>query len=122
VLIVDDCRDTTTSLSMLLHAWGHQPVVANSGQAALQAMEPCPDVVLLDIGLPDMNGWEVASRMRAMPGGGEMMLVVISGYGQPDDRSRSYEVGCDAHLLKPADPELLRQLLAGRAAERKEGV
>ena len=112
VLIVDDCRDTTATLSVLLKAWGHDPSVAHDGPAALvEAAMQTPDVVLLDIGLPGMNGWELARQLRALPGMQAARLVAMSGYGQSQDQLHSFEVGCELHLLKPVDPAILERIL-----------
>jgi CheY-like chemotaxis protein len=113
VLAVDRESDTADSLASLLSLWGYRARVANSGSAALcAASEVPPDAVFLDIGLPDMTGWELASRLRQLPGMKRALLVVVSGLGRPDDLARSQKAGCDLHLLKPADPELLHRLLA----------
>src|SRR5688572_20913863 len=110
VLIVDDCPDTAATLALLLKAWGHQASTARTGPEALEraAMNP-PDVVLLDIGLPGMNGWDVARRLRCLPGMERSYLIAVSGYGQERDRAQSADSGCLLHLLKPVDPAMLEQ-------------
>jgi PAS domain S-box-containing protein len=112
VLVVDDNRDSTESMEMLLSAWGHNARSARDGPEALGlAAEFQPEVVLLDIGLPGMDGYEVASRLHAMPGLRNTVLIAMTGYGQEEDRMRSREAGFARHLVKPADPGSLRSLL-----------
>src|SRR6476646_7109490 len=99
VLVVEDCADTRFSLRLLLRLWGHEVAEAADGPAALGlAASFAPDVVLLDIGLP---GYEVARRLRALPGLEDALLVGVSGFGQEDDVWRCLQAGCDTHLLKP---------------------
>jgi two-component system CheB/CheR fusion protein len=118
VLVVDDCADTSASLAMLLRAWGYTADIAHSGPEALRlAAEAPPGAVSLDIGLPGMSGWELARQLRQMPTLKKALLVAVSGYGQPEDCRRSREAGCDLHLLKPVQPELLRCLLSLRQKE-----
>jgi CheY-like chemotaxis protein len=113
ILIVDDNEDGATSLSMLLNLVGHQTFTANDGHEALSAFERIrPDVALLDIGLPGINGFEVARRIRELPFGREAVLIAVTGWGQEDDRSRSRAAGFDAHLVKPVNHEELTKLLA----------
>jgi CheY-like chemotaxis protein len=112
VLVVEDCPDTRTSLRHLLRRWGYEVDEAADGPAALSsAASVCPDVVLLDIGLPGMDGCEVASQLRALPGLEKALLVAATGFGEPDDVKVCLQAGCDAHLLKPYDPLALKQLL-----------
>jgi PAS domain S-box-containing protein len=112
VLVVDDNRDSTESMSMLLSAWGHDARSARDGTEALGlAAEFQPEVVLLDIGLPGMDGYEVARRLHALPGLRNAVLIAMTGYGQEEDRMRSREAGFARHLVKPADPASLRVLL-----------
>jgi two-component system, OmpR family, response regulator len=86
--------------------------VAGHGEAAvLAAWANPPDVVLLEIGFPKLNGWQVARRMREQPGPKRPLLVAVSGYGRPEDRQHSQEAGIDLHLLKPVDPDYLQNLL-----------
>src|SRR5262249_42292192 len=118
VLVVDDCADTSASLALLLQAWGYAVDVALSGPEALRlAAEAPPRAVFLDIAMPGMTGWEVARELRQIPGLQKVLLVAISGYGQPEDLRRSQEASCDLHLLKPVQPELLRRLLRMREQE-----
>ena len=113
VLIVDDNRDASETLEMLLQLWGYEVRSVHGGIEALEvAPEYRPEVVLLDIGLPGMSGYDVAQRLREVPGFGEVVLVAVTGYGQDNDRSRSREAGFDHHLVKPVDPEKLQALIA----------
>jgi len=113
ILVTDDVADSAESLAMLLRLWGHDARVAMSGQEALDAVERHPvDVVLLDIDLPDMQGYEVARRLRARPDGGGLRLVAMTGFGQAEDRRRSAAAGFDAHMVKPVDPAALKAFLS----------
>jgi len=113
ILIVDDSRDGGESLSVLLRVLGADVSLVHSGRAALQAVESFrPDVVLLDIGMPGMDGYEVARRIRANNVNRSIMLIALTGWGQEEDRQRSAAAGFNHHLVKPADIEQLRQLLS----------
>src|SRR5262245_46024580 len=113
ILVVDDNVDAAESLAMLLRLEGHDVRVAHDGPAALATVEADPpDHVFLDIGMPVMNGYDVAQRLRQRPGLERLVLVAMTGWGQEEDRRRSQQSGFDHHLVKPADPEALRQLLA----------
>ncbi len=119
ILVVDDNRDAATSLAELLEVIGHETSIANDGLEAVQAAETFrPDVVLLDIGLPKLNGFEAARRIRQQPWGKAMLLVALTGWGQEEDRRKSSEAGFDAHLVKPADPFALTELLARMRSTR----
>jgi signal transduction histidine kinase/ActR/RegA family two-component response regulator len=112
VLIVDDNVDAATALELLLQASGHLVRVTHTGPTGLAAaLEFRPDVVLLDIGLPELDGWNVAKRIRQQPILDDIVLVAITGYGQNPDRQRSQKAGFDHHLVKPVDFATLRQLL-----------
>jgi PAS domain S-box-containing protein len=113
VLIVDDSEDGAESLAMLLQLSGHETHVAHDGVEAIEAAEKLrPSVVLLDIGLPRLNGYEVCHRLRKEPWAKNLVLVALTGWGQEDDRHRSREAGFDAHLVKPVDHDALLRLLA----------
>lgn len=113
VLVVDDNEDAAESLAALLRIFGHEVGVALDGEQALAlAPELRPDIVLLDLGMPRMDGHEVARRMRAEPWGGAMKIVALSGFGDSSDRHRSLEAGCDDHLVKPVSPTDLQSVLA----------
>jgi PAS domain S-box-containing protein len=114
ILVVDDNLDAATTLAMLLDLAGHSIRTAHDGVAALEAAADYrPDVVLLDIGLPKLNGLEVARRLRLEPWGKSLVLVAITGWGQETDRLASHESGFDAHLVKPVDHATLMSVLAG---------
>ena len=104
VLLVDDNVDATRALSLLLQHSGFDVVEAHDGSEALaRASDAQPEIVLLDLGLPVIDGYRVAETLRARPGGDQLLLIAISGYGQPEDRERSRVVGFDHHLVKPID-------------------
>jgi CheY-like chemotaxis protein len=115
VLVVDDSADAAESLSMILQARGHQVRTAHDGPAALRAAADFrPEVVLLDIGLPRIDGYEVARRLRGEGGLKDALLVALTGYGQDEDRRRAEEAGFDEHLTKPANLTVLQDLLTSR--------
>jgi signal transduction histidine kinase/DNA-binding response OmpR family regulator len=121
VLIVDDNSDSARSLSMLLEMGGHEVRTCYDGPSGLAEAEAfCPEVVLLDIGLPGMDGFEVAKRLRQRELSPRPLLVALTGYGQAEDVRRSREAGFDHHLVKPADPEALTALLASMPAKTRE--
>ncbi len=114
VLIVDDNQDAANSLAMLLNMQGHDAQAVYSGKEAIQRTEVFrPDVALLDIGLPEMDGYELAGRLRAMPQLSGIRLVALTGYGQAEDYPRTQAAGFDDHLVKPVDPLALEHTLAG---------
>ena len=113
ILIADDNNDALESLATLLQLSGHEVFTATNGGTALQSVERhLPEVVLLDIGMPLLDGYEVAKRIRAQPWGRRITLVALTGWGQDSDRRRSREAGFDSHLVKPLDLETLTDLLA----------
>ncbi len=113
VLVIEDNHDAAESLQMLLSAYGHEVSVAHAGPAGIeQARTFAPDAVICDLGLPGMNGYEVARALRAEPATAAALLVCVSGYGQEHDRRKAREAGFDEALVKPVDPELLVGLLA----------
>lgn len=112
LLVVDDNKDAAESMSMLLEMWGHEVAFAYDGPTALQtAQQWQPEAVFLDIGLPGMDGYEVAERLRELPQAKDAVLIAITGYGQEDDRLRSRRAGIDHHLVKPVAPDALRSLI-----------
>ncbi len=112
VLVVDDNRDSADSLALLLRSWGHEVRTAHDGQSGLKAaLSIRPQLVLLDIGLPGVDGYEVARQLRDEFGRG-VRLVAMTGYGQEEDRRRSRDAGFDRHLVKPVDLAVLREVLA----------
>jgi CheY-like chemotaxis protein len=112
VLVVEDDPDGAEIMRLLLRLYGHRVEVAEDGPAALAAARRFgPDVVLLDIGLPGMDGYEVARRLRDVPEGKPPLLVAVTGYGGDGDRALSERAGIQLHLVKPVDPEELQALL-----------
>jgi signal transduction histidine kinase len=112
ILVVEDHRDAADSLRMLLELYEHEVTVAYSGPDGVKAAEQWqPDVILCDIGLPGLDGYGVASRLRQNPSTAKARLIAVTGYGAEDDRRRSQEVGFDAHLVKPVDPDALQGVL-----------
>jgi CheY-like chemotaxis protein len=119
VLIVDDNQDAANSLAALLTLRGHETQVAYGGRQALEQSESFqPDVALLDLGLPEMSGYELAARLRAMPRLNRIRLVAVTGYGQAEDRQRTQAAGFDDHLIKPVDLQALESTLAGISAAK----
>jgi CheY-like chemotaxis protein len=109
---VDDNVDAGESTAMLLRLRGHEVATAHDGPSALDAVrEFNPGIVLLDIGLPGMSGYDVARHLRAQPKYQSLVLIAITGYGQPRDRQQTQEAGFDRHLVKPVDQQALADLL-----------
>ena len=125
VLIVDDYPDAAEAASMLITLYGHECRTATSGQDALaQAATFDPEIVILDIGLPDISGYEVARMLRGRPGGRSLYLAAVTGWGQPEDRARALAAGFDQHVLKPTDAAKIKailQLAAERASASADG-
>lgn len=114
VLVVDDNVDSADSLAMVLKFDGHETDRVYSAHAALErSVSFRPDVILLDIGLPEIDGYEVARRLRATPGLERLRLVALTGYGQPEDRARTHAAGFDDHLVKPVELPALERAIAG---------
>jgi CheY-like chemotaxis protein len=112
VLVTDDNQDAADTLAHLLTAWGHQVQVAYDGLAAFQAAQKSlPDVALVDLGLPGLDGYQVALRLREQFGSRPLVLIAITGFDWKGAERRSQEYGFDYHLVKPVDPEELRRLL-----------
>jgi two-component system, chemotaxis family, CheB/CheR fusion protein len=119
ILVVDDNADSAESSASLLRLDGHEVQVARDGQTALRSVQDFhPDVVLLDIGLPGMDGYEVARQIRAMPDSGNILLIAHSGYGEAEHREKSRQAGFDHHLVKPADLSQLTELIASLRGKR----
>src|SRR5271154_3250352 len=113
VLVVDDNVDTVTTLALLVKESGHEVRTAYDGSAVLEAaLDYRPNVVLLDIGLPGLNGFEVAKQLRQQPALRNAVLIAMTGYGRESDRQRSQEAGFDHHLVKPGDFGKVLQILA----------
>jgi PAS domain S-box-containing protein len=112
VLVVDDNADSAKTLGMMLKVMGQQIHIVHDGVSAIQAAEDFqPDLVFLDIGLPEVNGYEACRRIRQQPWSGDMVIVALTGWGQEEDRRRSEEAGFDHHLVKPIEIDMLRRLL-----------
>ena len=128
ILVADDNNDALESLATLLQLSGHEVYTAANGAMALESAEAHrPEVALLDIGMPKLDGYEVARRIRAQPWGQRITLVALTGWGQDSDRRRSQEAGFDSHLVKPLDLDKLMELLAalpvaGSSAARGAGA
>ncbi|MEO6192565.1 MAG: ATP-binding protein [Thermoanaerobaculia bacterium] len=118
VLVVDDNQDAADSLSALLELMGHEVRTAYDGLEAVAAAGAfAPDLVLLDIGLPKLNGYEAARRIREQPGGRDINLIAVTGWGQDEDQRRSREAGFNLHITKPLDPAILERLLVRSPSE-----
>lgn len=123
VLVVDDHKDTARSLALLLEHFGYEVETAADGPRAVEAVcRRRPDFILLDLGLPGMDGYKVARRLRQEPGCRGTIIIAVTGYGQDEDRRRSRAAGIDHHLLKPVDPGVLLSLLSAPAASDAEGA
>ncbi|WP_328700236.1 ATP-binding response regulator [Caenimonas soli] len=124
ILVVDDLAASAETLMTLLEMEGFEVKVASEGMAALKIAEEFrPDVVLLDIGLPGMNGFEVANRLRTQPESRDALMIALTGYGEAESRSRSVQAGFDFHMVKPADVNLLLSMLANpQKARRSKGA
>ncbi len=119
VLVVDDNVDAATSLGMMLEARGHTVETVYDGKEALRTVKRfSPNVVLLDIELPEMSGYEIARRIRSMEGGAEMVLIALTGRGQRDDKEQAKDAGFDEHLTKPVDAALLATLINAGSLDR----
>jgi DNA-binding response OmpR family regulator len=117
ILVVDDNHDSALSMAMMLQIMGHDTRTAHDGESAVSTAETfLPEVVLLDIGLPKLNGYEVAQRIREKAWGESMYLIAVTGWGQDEDRQRSSEVGLNLHMVKPVEPAALEKLLAALPA------
>ncbi len=113
ILVVDDNKDSGDTLSMLLRIKGHEVRTARDGFEAIEITEQfLPQAILMDIGLPKLDGYDTTRRIRSMPCGDDVMIVALTGWCQPEDIRRSAEAGCSAHLAKPVDFAQLDRLLA----------
>ena len=120
ILVVDDNADSAKTTALLLKLEGHEVQTTFDGPTAIKAAQTFkPEIVLLDIGLPGMNGYEVAQHLREAPATKNALLIALSGYGQPEDRRRSQEAGFDHHLVKPADMNQLNALILEYNSDRK---
>jgi len=125
ILVAEDNKDTAIGLSRLLTRVGHTVHIAHSGPAAIQlATKEVPDAIILDIGLPGMDGFQVARHIRGQDQLAKSYLIAVTGYGSEEDQRRTHEAGFDAHMVKPADFDRIQQLLSslnrsGAAAQDK---
>lgn len=116
VLIVEDNQDAGEMYRILIELSGHEVLVAENGTRGLELLKSArPDIALVDIGLPGMDGYEIARRFRAEPNTKHVMLVALTGHASPLDRDRSQQAGFDLHLIKPVDAAALQSLLDGNA-------
>ena len=112
ILLVDDNRDVRDSLKQLLELEGHSVSIAGDGRSALEiAAKEAPEIVVLDIGLPDMDGYELARRLRRLDATSKALLIAATGFGRQEDRARSEEAGIDHHLVKPLDLNALAEII-----------
>ena len=112
VLVADDNEDSAMTLSMILKILGSEVRTANDGMEAVEVATAFrPDVILLDIGMPRLNGYEACRRIREQPWGEKIVLVALTGWGQDEDKRRSQEAGFTHHVVKPVDPDVLKKLL-----------
>ena len=122
ILVVDDNRDSAETLGLLLDMKGNHTQIAHDGLEAVAAAAAFkPDVVLLDIGLPELNGYEAAQRIRELPGGKTMILIALTGWGQEEDHQKSRDAGFDGHLVKPLDLDALMKMLASLLPSEQAG-
>jgi CheY-like chemotaxis protein len=118
VLVIEDNADAREAVQILLEIWGHEVRSAADGHGGLAIAQAwSPRVALVDIGLPGLDGYALAGRLRALPVGRQLFLVALTGYGQPADRQRALAAGFDAHLVKPVDADELAAVLARATAE-----
>jgi CheY-like chemotaxis protein len=121
VLVVDDNSDALKTLSMLVKLMGHDVCEAHDGVEAVELAEQyAPGVVLMDIGMPNLNGYDAAQQIRREPWGRDMLLIATTGWGQAEDRRRTKDAGFDHHLVKPIDHAKLSELLALAPRERPQ--
>jgi CheY-like chemotaxis protein len=123
ILVVDDSQDAAESLALLLGTKGHDLRTAYNGEAALEVVDAFrPEVVLLDIGLPRMDGYEVARQLRKRPETEHALLIALTGYGQDQDRRHSAQAGFDYHLVKPVHPDELLKLITRHYEEESHAT
>ena len=113
VLVVDDSRDAADSLARLIEAYGYQAKPVYDGEQAIEAAADfAPDMALIDIGMPGLDGYETVSRIRQQRGSTHVILVAVTGWTRDEDKRRAYECGFDLHVAKPLTDEALKELLA----------
>ena len=121
VLVADDNMDAAASLALVLEMKGHHVRTVHDGVEAVQAAASFqPDIVILDIGMPRLDGYEACRQIRAQPGSGDMLIIALSGWGQVEDKQRSKEAGFNHHLVKPADVGAIEELLRARATRARK--
>ncbi len=119
-MIADDNRDAAESLAMLLQMEGHEVTVVHDGREAVTAFEKVrPDAALLDIGMPGLNGYEIARLIRRAPHGRDVTLIAVTGWGQENDKARATDAGFNHHFTKPVEPDAITALLARPASGEK---
>jgi len=122
ILVVDDSHDAAECLALVLEIEGFRALTAHDARSALDCIDrDAPDAVLLDLGLPDLDGVEVGRRIRARSDGAGILLVAVSGHGRQEDMDSTREAGFDAHLVKPVDPGRIVELLAARGLAASAG-
>lgn len=123
ILVVEDDPESLQMMGALLSLWGHEPTLAEAGPAALAALrQAMPDVILLDLALPGMDGFEVARTVRRLPGGGASVLIVaVTAFRGEEHQRQAREAGFDKYLMKPVDIDTLRQILAQAQARTPGG-
>jgi len=122
VLVIEDNRDARETFRMMLELAGHQVLEAEEGRKGLELLKTeLPDIAVIDVGLPGMDGYQIASAFRREPASKQVMLVALTGYGTPEARERSRAAGFDHHLIKPIDPEVLRGLMVEHLPPRPHG-
>jgi PAS domain S-box-containing protein len=116
ILVVDDNQDSSLTLSKLLKVKGHVVCTAHDGLEAIEAVKQYgPEVILMDVGMPNLNGYDATGRIRQMPGGDSILIIALTGWGQAEDVQRANDAGCSAHMVKPVDLAALERLLAGHS-------
>jgi CheY-like chemotaxis protein len=114
VVVIEDNADIRETMRMLLTLWGHEVLLAGDGRSGVDLVtRERPDVALVDVGLPGMNGYEVARAIRREAAQRAIRLIAVTGYGQPADVEAARQAGFDAHLLKPINPDTLQRFIAG---------
>ncbi len=119
ILVVDDNRDSAKSMAMMLRLMGNEVRTAHDGIEAVEAAEEFrPKAILMDLGMPKLNGYDATQRIREQPWGRDMMIIAMTGWGQEADRTQSHEAGCNGHLVKPVNPSHLENLLTELEADK----
>jgi CheY-like chemotaxis protein len=119
MLVVDDNLDAATSMAMMLEFLGNEVFMAHDGFQAIERVEhDRPDVVLMDVGMPRLDGYDATRRIRAQPWGRDVIIIALTGWGQEDDKARSHEAGCDGHLTKPVNLPDFESLLESLKSAR----